>query len=210
VQLYKSQFTVVVINMNEESILGAGGYAAMGKLNLVINYFEEFPNNLQITDANQLTPLHWACWGGAYDVASYLLNQGANVHLKDKFGRASIHLAFQNSKLLQLLLENGAKVNDTTEKFGYTPLHLACSIGCFYNSVIVLLRHEADIYCQDKWGKTPFEHAQHDKIKHVFASYRGSQIMKVLHFKESLPQSESRRDMFFESHDLVRYMSSYL
>lgn len=200
-------------NIHAESILGAGGYAAMGKLNLVISYFEEYPDNLHITDSNQLTPLHWACWGGAYEVASNLLNRGANVHLKDKFGRSAIHLAFQNAKLLKLLLENGSNVNDTTE-FGYTPLHLACSIGCFYNSVIVLLNFDADVYRQDKWGKTPIEHAQHEKIRHIFASYRASQIMNVLTYRESLP-SIAQMDYcshkrVFESHDLVRCMSAFL
>lgn len=61
--------------------------------------------------------LHWAVWHNKADMIKFLLNQGADIHLRDYWsGHSPIVLASRypeiNVEIVRLLLENGANPND--------------------------------------------------------------------------------------------------
>jgi TonB family protein len=87
-------------------------------------------------DVNQIdpnldrTPLTWAAENGSTDIATELLQHGADVNLKDRHGWTPLiaatcgtHPGDPRLGLVQLLLSKGADVNARTEK--YTPLSCA-------------------------------------------------------------------------------------
>lgn len=68
------------------------------------------------------------------EVARFLLENGAEVNLKDKGGLIPLHNAssFGHLEIAGLLIECGAEVNQP-DKWGYTPLHEAAQkVFIFY------------------------------------------------------------------------------
>lgn len=77
-----------------------------------------------------MTPLIIASAWGHYDLVKFLLDEGAKILQKDKFGRSSLVMAARNGnlKILSLLLKHGADYNlgDSSKN---TPLHYAAAYG---------------------------------------------------------------------------------
>ena len=68
------------------------------------------PLDLFTVDENGSTPLHWACYSGAYESVNYLLSLKADINALDKEKFTPLHLAVTNNreKIVRLLLQNGA------------------------------------------------------------------------------------------------------
>lgn len=82
--------------------------------------------DINATDSDAKTPLHWACERGHLDVAALLIHNGANISGQCFDGRTCLHLAVQNNHvpLVKQLLALG--VNPNAAAFdGRTALHLA-------------------------------------------------------------------------------------
>jgi ankyrin repeat protein len=106
-------------------------------------------NAVRPDDRTGTTPLHFAVLCQQLRSAELLLQKGAHVNGKDKWGRTPLHLAisstavppFDFASMVRVLVENGADVNATTDG-GTTPLHLA--IACRKKVIAnFLLRHGA-------------------------------------------------------------------
>ena len=111
-----------------------------------------------IDKKNNKTPLHVASRMGREDLVLVLLNHGANVHAKDKYGYTALHTAcyFQKANVGKALLTRGASVT-AVNNLGYTPLHLACQQKC-KELIIKLLACGADPEATGgKRGKKPFQ-----------------------------------------------------
>ena len=76
-------------------------------------------------DANQ-SPLLLCASHGDLELATWLLDKGAEVNTKDNFGLSPLHWASRKGhrKVVKLLLERGANPN-AQESYGFTPLHEA-------------------------------------------------------------------------------------
>jgi len=103
-------------------------------------------------------PIHAACDGSHYDAVKLLLEYGACVDISDRSGKTALHHAIQSvlrhntdsdriTVLVQLLLDEGASVNDVSEN-GDTPLNLACSMG-LESIAKILLENGARVNCID-------------------------------------------------------------
>ena len=70
------------------------------------------------TDENGSTPLHWACYSGAYEVVNYLLKLKADINAQDKESITPLFLAAANNKenIVRLLLMHGADENIRNKK----------------------------------------------------------------------------------------------
>ena len=90
------------------------------------------------------------------DVAEMLIAQGTDVSSKDKYGRTPLHLAAESSQkdIIELLLAEGARIDEKDDEFEFTALHYAARFGN-RNVAEFLIAKGADIDAKDKEGHTP-------------------------------------------------------
>ena len=72
------------------------------------------------------TALEWACGGRNTEVARFLIDEGANVNARTRWGQTPLHTALfaWSTELPPLLVANGADVNAVMDD-GRMPLHIA-------------------------------------------------------------------------------------
>lgn len=78
--------------------------------------------DLNATDNNQSTVLHWAVYKGYERIVEYILSENKFQHtFKDINGQTALHLAalYNKSKIVEILLRNGANrmVKDKENKY---------------------------------------------------------------------------------------------
>ncbi|KIX08083.1 uncharacterized protein Z518_02738 [Rhinocladiella mackenziei CBS 650.93] len=97
-------------------------------------------------DAAGCTPLHIAAGQDSPRIVQELLSKGARTDIPDTHGSYPIHKAVQRGRTAALreLLGRGQGDIDVQDKYGFTPLHIACQLG-WIGCVEVLLEHHATI-----------------------------------------------------------------
>ncbi len=102
------------------------------------------------------TPLHLAAYFGYREIANFLLNEGAHLHVKAKNQNENTPLqaAIANKKieLATFLIEQGADVN-AVQSGGWTGLHEATLLGD-KKIVALLIENGADKSIKKDDGKT--------------------------------------------------------
>ena len=86
-----------------------------------------------------------------------LIEDGANINIKDGYGHTPLHLAAQEERvdIIHLLLEHGADIDSQT-RFGDTPLHIA--VDNWYDDIVELLvENGADPNIYNKDFKRPLD-----------------------------------------------------
>lgn len=123
--------------------------------------------NINCRDAQgrNSTPLHLAAGYNNFEVAEYLLENGADVNAQDKGGLIPLHNAssYGHLDIAALLIKHNTVVN-ATDKWGFTPLHEAAQKGRTQLCAL-LLAHGADAYMKNQEGQTPIELANADDVK---------------------------------------------
>ena len=99
--------------------------------------------------------LHDAASKNAYEAATVLLNQGADVNTKDNLGRTPLHYAAEKnaSATAEMLLKQGADAN-AKGRYGFTPLHFT-AVANASATAEVLLKRGADANAKGRYGFTP-------------------------------------------------------
>lgn len=106
------------------------------------------------------TPLHSACLYYKAEIVSLLLDHGADVNKKNKFGKwTALHAACEANafEIVELLLKHGALV-DIKNRYGATPLHTACE-NDYPHAAELLLKYNANVQARDDYGATPLHYA---------------------------------------------------
>lgn len=130
------------------------------------------PENINKFNHYGDTPLFIACEKAYFEVVRFLLENGADVNIADKYGRTALSEACKTHgsslDIVRLLVEKGADVNGADNR-ARTPLSEACR---HYNLEIVKLLAEkgANVNIADDIGRTPlheacFEFFQLDKVQ---------------------------------------------
>ncbi|XP_054593711.1 caskin-1 [Nothobranchius furzeri] len=113
--------------------------------------------NVNIQDADGLSPLHHAALSGNKELISLLLETQAAVDIKDHKGMRPLHYAAWQGKTepMKMLLKAGSSVNGQSEE-GQIPLHLSAQHG-HYDGSEMLLQHQSNPCISDSAGKTPLD-----------------------------------------------------
>ena len=94
-----------------------------------------------------------------------LIEKGADVEAKDKWGSTPLHFASGNNhiEIAKLLLDRGADVK-AKDNGGQTPLHFAS----WHNRIKIaklLIEAGADVDATDDDGETPLDNARSDEMR---------------------------------------------
>lgn len=124
--------------------------------------------DVQATDNDNKTLLHWAAEYGHLNVCEELIKQKAKIDARNDFSNTSLHRAslYGHTKIVKLLLEQKAQI-DVRNHWSETPLHWAAESG-ETETVKYLLEQGADIEARDKGYRTPlYDAAQNGKTETV-------------------------------------------
>lgn len=147
-----------------------------------------------------------------YEITKMLIEAGADVNVKDKYGDPALVLACQGScnrgssgiskhKTVQLLVDNGADVLQTCINFKMTPLHWSSVVGDIATAKI-LVAAGARKNKISRLRRTPLEEARHqlqrfeDNLDSLGRQYEGKDK------EEMVPKTKLRLKAF------VAYMES--
>ena len=127
----------------------------VGNIELVRHYIKAGDDINSLDQQYGHTPLGYAALGGYLEMAKLLLENGANVKVRNIFGNTPLHVAAKGGKkeLAELLLQNGADIN-SKNKVGYTPLHYAAQNG-YLEIVKLFLENKAQTNIKNKEDSTP-------------------------------------------------------
>jgi len=112
------------------------------------------PEMVKGLDAGGSTALHHAAGFGPVGNVELLINQGANVNVKNRRGSTPLHWAIHDEAKVRLLLSKGADVN-VKQVQGRTPLYLAAMLGNGVSTMRMLLAKGADPNLAGVNGQTP-------------------------------------------------------
>lgn len=114
------------------------------------------PGLVRVRDSDGHAALHFAADGCEDEVASLLLERGADPNVQAGDGTTPLHLAAdgRSTRMLQILLSAGADVN-MRDGYGETPLHQART----GEAATLLLEHGADTSAATPDGRTPLHYA---------------------------------------------------
>ncbi|XP_063413317.1 ankyrin-1-like [Mytilus trossulus] len=118
--------------------------SSSGYTDLLAYFVQNDMPNINKQDSDGKTALHLAVLHRHQHIAEILLQQKADVHLRDSDicdSRSAIHMACNNGDLhmVDLLIKHAAHINKR-DKLGFTPLHLASIRG--HTEVVKLLAKE--------------------------------------------------------------------
>ena len=118
------------------------------------------------TKDKQCTPLMMAIIDGCENIASYLLQKGAEVNIQETEGATALFIAshYGHTSSVEKLLENNADV--TLGHKGLTPLHTAAIIG-HLKIVELLINHGSPINLRESLGCTSLMLACFNKQEEV-------------------------------------------
>ncbi|MBK5290607.1 MAG: ankyrin repeat domain-containing protein [Acidobacteriia bacterium] len=106
--------------------------AAVGAFQRVKDLVAERGRLIDAHSTDGFTPLSLSAFFGHLEVATHLVNQGANLNLaaNNKMMVAPIHaaVASRNAAIVELLVSAGVDVNQQ-QRHGFTPLHAAAQNG---------------------------------------------------------------------------------
>lgn len=111
--------------------------------------------DVNATEADGFTALHWAAQRDELDIAELLLNAGANVKAASQYNITPLSLACTNgdAAMIDRFLKAGADANATSEE-GQTALMTAALTGKV-DAVKLLLVHGANVNLKEPWkGQT--------------------------------------------------------
>jgi len=97
--------------------------------------------DVNIKDGSAPSPLYFAVQNDNFELVKTLVESGADTNsIFESYTPLMIAIENKNLGMIKLLLENGADVN-TENKFGITPLMLAC-LHCGHSIVIEILKRD--------------------------------------------------------------------
>ena len=113
--------------------------------------------DINISDNNQWTALHWAAYYGYIKIVDALIHvPNVNLNSRNEQGYTPLHVAVMSGmkESVRLLIEVGADINITNNN-QWTALHRAAYYG--YNNIVDMLIHtpHVNVNLRNEYGQTP-------------------------------------------------------
>ncbi|MCF8474765.1 MAG: ankyrin repeat domain-containing protein [Emcibacter sp.] len=159
--LYLAQYNLTKALLDFEPELDIFDLSSLNMPEKLLDYLQTI-DNIDCLSGDGFSALHLACFFGALDCASILVEKGANVniHADNISDLRPIHSACAagHGAIVNLLLKAGAKPN-VIQMGGYTPLMISASLG---NAPVIdmLLDYGADITIQSDDNRTAADFAK--------------------------------------------------
>jgi ankyrin repeat protein len=124
-----------------------------GDLELVRHLIEKDSSLVNITDNNEMTPLHFAVIAESIETVSYLIDKGANINAVNNIKETPLHIAAKKgkSKITEILLKNGADVT-VINVWDRAPLRNATEWGHDRKTVELLINADSDVNRKNSRG----------------------------------------------------------
>ena len=154
----------LTITASAEEIVEAAKNGNLGKVKTIL---AQDPSKMNALDEEKYTPLHWACMRAHWDVAEYLIENGADVNVQGGDGGTVMNWAVHhdNVKIIKLMIDKGAKLN-VQNQWGMSELHTAIWRGNIH-VVEYLLDQGSDPLIKTNEGWTAMHYAYrsgHDNV----------------------------------------------
>jgi len=130
-------------------------FAFNGDIDSAKKLFISYSFPVDLTDESLNTPLHVASEYGQTTLATFLIEQQANINRQNLQGKTSLHLAVESDQkeIVDILLSYGANPN-ISDLEGASPLHYSSANG-YLDISQSLLRHGAFANIKDYSKETP-------------------------------------------------------
>jgi ankyrin repeat protein len=144
--------------------------------------------HLDTKDKNGQTPIYYAAYNGDIDLVKALIDGGADIHAKDKYGQTLLLFLTMNKPdedVMEFIevIKLTPKIVNTSDNIGdSTPLHWAARQG-LRRVAEALIDAGANIHAKNISGKTPLDLAN---------DMNRESIVKLLEAAASRPRSGSR------------------
>ncbi|MGD8786095.1 MAG: ankyrin repeat domain-containing protein [Phycisphaerales bacterium] len=134
-----------------------------GDLKKVKEIIDRDPNQINVQDAMDYTPLHLASGKGHTEIVEFLLNHGADTELETCTGHTPLMFAARYARdgkyeTIKTLLGHGAKVDHKKDGDGSTALHYAAMYSG-KEVMNLLISYGADVNARDEYQSTPLHQA---------------------------------------------------
>lgn len=140
----------------------------------VISYLlRQDVDQINTTDYEGRTPVMLAAQCNCYETAKVLLENRANVDVRDSENKTVLHYAIGSSDIVKEILKD-VKANSlirAKDRLGNTPLHYAACKGCVKDASIILMKYRAGATITNGAGETPL---------HIAARYGCVSVAKKL------------------------------
>jgi len=120
-----------------------------------INFLLNNDIDINIVSSGKSSPLFTAIYFNNFEVAKYLIKNGANLHItNEKYGQGLLHYC-TDIETAQLLIDHGVNPNARCQHLGYSPLHLEAGRNVNIEMIRLLLLNGADVNIKGNKGETP-------------------------------------------------------
>ena len=181
-------------------------YAAMlGFRDLAECLIAKHPQHVTVRGGREVTPLHVAALEGHSDILSLLIEHGADLNGRGKFGDTPLNRASERGRLEagRFLLNRGADV-DVQCEYKNTALAAAAARG-YVEFAQILLEHGAMIDVRCELGRTPL---------HWAAINGRTEVVRLLlergadtHVRDEDGKTASELALRYEYHEIVEVLS---
>ena len=142
-----------------EQIISISQAVISGEKEKVVEIINTDPSVINSFSEDGWTPLHLTAYFGQKEIASFLLEQGAEIHIRAKNENENTPLqaaiANKQSELVAFLIEKGSDVN-AVKSGGWTGLHEAALLGN-EEIIILLLENGANKMIKKNDGKIAYD-----------------------------------------------------
>ena len=152
-----------------------------------------------MADNQGWTALHYSARKGSYELASFFVGMGTDIHLKDNLGRNCLHIAalYGNFNFFKtLIIKHNFRLR-LVDKEHWTPLHYSARNGN-YELVIFFTDMGTDIYLKDSLGWN---------CLHIAARYGHLNLLKTLLQKHNFDMYMKDNDGWTALHHSAKYGS---